>query len=437
MRILTLNCGSSSVKYQVYDWDKRRPLCKGIVERVTIGNSFILHEVPGRDPVKIDHECPDHKVAIELVIKTITDPEYGVIKDVKEINAVSHRVVHGGEKFTKSVIINEEVINTFKELYPLAPLHNPANVMGIEAAMSLMPDIPHIAVMDTAFLQTMPKHTYLYAVPYEWYEKYGVRKYGFHGTSHLYVSRRAAALLKKEPHEVNLITLHIGNGASATAIKEGKAYDHSMGFTPLQGLIMGTRSGDIDPAIIPYIMEKTGLSLKEVMDILNKKSGILGITGKYTDRRDVEIAAAQGDKRAILAIEMEAYRVRFYIGAYMAALGRVDAIVFTAGVGEKGWIIREKSLEGLENLGIILDKERNREAMSRNHEFIISTDDSPVKVFVIPTDEELVLVEDAVAILEGRYDIPERFKYSFESPDYVNEFREEQYRKELEKRKKG
>ena len=437
MRILTLNCGSSSVKYQVYDWDKRRPLCKGIVERVTIGNSFILHEVPGRDPVKIDHECPDHKVAIELVIKTITDPEYGVIKDVKEINAVSHRVVHGGEKFTKSVIINEEVINTFKELYPLAPLHNPANVMGIEAAMSLMPDIPHIAVMDTAFLQTMPKHTYLYAVPYEWYEKYGVRKYGFHGTSHLYVSRRAAALLKKDPHEVNLITLHIGNGASATAIKEGKAYDHSMGFTPLQGLIMGTRSGDIDPAIIPYIMEKTGLSLKEVMDILNKKSGILGITGKYTDRRDVEIAAAQGDKRAILAIEMEAYRVRFYIGAYMAALGRVDAIVFTAGVGEKGWIIREKSLEGLENLGIILDKERNREAMSRNHEFIISTDDSPVKVFVIPTDEELVLVEDAVAILEGRYDIPERFKYSFESPDYVNEFREEQYRKELEKRKKG
>jgi len=437
MRILTLNCGSSSVKYQVYDWDKRRPLCKGIVERVTIGNSFILHEVPGRDPVKIDHECPDHKVAIELVIKTITDPEYGVIKDVKEINAVSHRVVHGGEKFTKSVIINEEVINTFKELYPLAPLHNPANVMGIEAAMSLMPDIPHIAVMDTAFLQTMPKHTYLYAVPYEWYEKYGVRKYGFHGTSHLYVSRRAAALLKKNPHEVNLITLHIGNGASATAIKEGKAYDHSMGFTPLQGLIMGTRSGDIDPAIIPYIMEKTGLSLKEVMDILNKKSGILGITGKYTDRRDVEIAAAQGDERAILAIETEAYRVRFYIGAYMAALGRVDAIVFTAGVGEKGWIIREKSLEGLENLGIILDKERNREAMSRNHEFIISTDDSPVKVFVIPTDEELVLVEDAVAILEGRYDIPERFKYSFESPDYVNEFREEQYRKELEKRKKG
>jgi len=437
MKILTLNCGSSSVKYQVYDWDKKRPLCKGVVERVTIGNSFILHEVPGRDPVKIDHECPDHKVAIELVINTITDPEYGVISSVKEINAVSHRVVHGGEKFTKSVIINEEVIQTFKELYPLAPLHNPANVMGIEAAMKLMPDIPHIAVMDTAFLQTMPKHTYLYAVPYEWYEKYGVRKYGFHGTSHLYVSRRAAALLKKDPHEVNLITLHIGNGASATAIKNGKAYDHSMGFTPLQGLIMGTRSGDIDPAIIPYIIEKTGMSLKEVMDILNKKSGILGITGKYTDRRDVEIAAAQGDERAILAIEMEAYRIKFYIGAYMAALGHVDAIVFTAGVGEKGWIIREKSLEGLEKLGIILDKERNREAMSRNHEFIISTDDSPVKVFVIPTDEELVLVEDAVAILEGRYDVPEKFKYSFESPDYVNEFREEQYRKELEKRKKS
>ncbi|MEO0266463.1 MAG: acetate kinase [candidate division WOR-3 bacterium] len=437
MKILTLNCGSSSVKYQVYDWNRKRPLCKGIVERVTVGGSFILHEVPGRDPVKIEHECPDHGVAIELVINTITDPEIGVLKGVGEINAVSHRVVHGGEKFTKSVLIDDEVVKTFKELSSLAPLHNPANVLGIEAARKLMPDIPHIAVMDTAFLQTMPAHTYLYAVPYEWYEKYGVRKYGFHGTSHLYVSRRAAALLGKDPHEVNLITLHIGNGASATAIKNGKAYDHSMGFTPLQGLIMGTRSGDIDPAIIPYVMERTGLSLDDVMNILNKKSGILGITGKYTDRRDVEIAAEKGDPRAILAIEMESYRIRFYIGAYMAALGRVDAIVFTAGVGERGWIIREKSLEGLENLGIKLDKDKNREAVSRNHEFVISADDSPVKVFVIPTDEELVLVEDAVAILEGRYDIPERFVYSFQSPDYVNEVREEAYRRELEKRKKN
>ncbi|MGB4729730.1 MAG: acetate kinase, partial [Candidatus Hydrothermia bacterium] len=314
MKILTLNCGSSSIKYQVYDWGQKRPVCKGIVERVAIGNSFILHELPGRDPVKIDHECPDHKVAIELVLKIISDHDFGVIKSVKEIDVVSHRVVHGGEKFTKSVLIDREVIKTFKELTPLAPLHNPANVMGIEAAMKLMPDIPHVAVMDTAFLQTMPKHTYLYAVPYEWYEEYGVRKYGFHGTSHLYVSRRAAALLKKKPDEVNLITLHIGNGASATAIKNGKAYDHSMGFTPLQGLIMGTRSGDIDPAVIPYIMDKLGISLQEVMEILNKRSGVLGITEKYTDRRDVELAAKGGDKRAKLAMEMEAYRIRHYIG---------------------------------------------------------------------------------------------------------------------------
>ncbi|HOP32790.1 MAG TPA: acetate kinase [Candidatus Hydrothermia bacterium] len=437
MKILTLNCGSSSIKYQVYDWGQKRPVCKGIVERVAIGNSFILHELPGRDPVKIDHECPDHKVAIELVLKIISDHDFGVIKSVKEIDVVSHRVVHGGEKFTKSVLIDREVIKTFKELTPLAPLHNPANVMGIEAAMKLMPDIPHVAVMDTAFLQTMPKHTYLYAVPYEWYEEHGVRKYGFHGTSHLYVSRRAAALLKKKPDEVNLITLHIGNGASATAIKNGKAYDHSMGFTPLQGLIMGTRSGDIDPAVIPYIMDKLGISLQEVMEILNKRSGVLGITEKYTDRRDVELAAKRGDKRAKLAMEMEAYRIRHYIGAYVAALGRIDAIVFTAGVGEMSFEIRAKALEGLESIGIKVDEHKNREAMSRNHEFVISTDDSHVKVFVIPTDEELVLVEDAVAILEGKYDVPEKFTYSFGSPDYVNAVREEAYRRELEKRRKN
>ena len=435
MKILTLNCGSSSVKYQVYDWEKKRPLCKGIVERVTIGDSFIFHEVPGKDPLRVEHECPDHKIAIKLVIDTILDPDVGVIKDLSEIRAVSHRVVHGGEKFTKSVVIDDEVIRVFKELSYLAPLHNPANVMGIEAARELVPDVPHVAVMDTAFLQTMPKFVYLYAVPYKWYEKHGVRRYGFHGTSHLYVSRRAAALLKKKPQEVNLITAHIGNGASITAIKNGKAFDHSMGFTPLEGLVMGTRSGDIDPAIIPYIMDREGITAHQVVEILNKKSGILGITGKYTDRRDVEIAAEKGDERAKLAIEMEAYRIKKYIGAYMAALGKVDAIVFTAGVGEKGWIIREKSLEGLDYLGIKLDKERNRNAMSRNHEFIISADNSPVKVFVIPTDEELVLVEDAVAILEGRYDVPEKFIYLFESPDYVNEFREEAYRRELEKKK--
>ncbi len=437
MKILTLNCGSSSVKYQVYDWEKRLPLAKGIVERVTIGNSFIVHEVIGREPVRIERECPTHVEAIQLVLEMLTHPEHGVLKDIKEIKAVGHRVVHGGEKFTKSVLIDDKAIETFKELSVLAPLHNPANVMGIEAARKLLPDIPHVAVMDTAFHQTMPEHVYLYAVPYEWYEKHKVRRYGFHGTSHLYVSRRAAALLGKKPSEVNLITCHIGNGASITAIKEGKSYDHSMGFTPLEGLIMGTRSGDIDPAIIPYIMKMEGLTADEVVTILNKKSGILGITGKYTDRRDVIAAAEKGDKRAQLALRMESYRIKKYIGAYMAALGKVDAIVFTAGVGEMAWQIREMALEGLEHIGVMLDKEKNRQAVSRNKEFVISKDESPVKIFVIPTDEELVFTEDVVAIIEGRYDVPSKFTYSFESPSYKNILREEAYKRELEEKKHG
>lgn len=436
MKILTLNCGSSSVKYQVYSWEEKIPLAQGVVERVTIGESFIKHTPFGKDTIKIPHECPDHEEAIKLIMETLVHPEHGVLKDIKEIDAVGHRVVHGGEEFTKSVLIDEKVIRAFEELSSLAPLHNPANVKGIKAAMKILPNVPHVAVMDTAFHQTMPPHAYLYAVPRRWYEAYGVRRYGFHGTSHLYVSRRAAVLLGKKPYEVNLITCHIGNGASMTAIKNGRSVDHSMGFTPLEGLIMGTRSGDIDPAIITYIMEKEHISAEEVLYILNKKSGILGITEKYADRRDVELAAEKGDKLAKLAIEMEAYRIRKYIGAYYAVLGRVDAIVFTAGVGERSPIIREKALSGLENIGIYIDRERNKNAMSRNKEFIISTDDSPVKIFVIPTDEEIVFTEDVVAIVEGRYDVPERYTYSFESPQYVNKLRELAYRKEIEKEKR-
>ncbi len=432
MKILTLNCGSSSVKYQVYDWEEKVPLAQGVVERVTIGDSFIKHTPFGKDPVKISHECPDHEEAIKLIMDTLTHPDYGVIKDLSEIDAVGHRVVHGGEEFTKSVLIDDKVIKTFTELSSLAPLHNPANVKGIKAAMKVLPNVPHVAVMDTAFHQTMPEYAYLYAVPRRWYEAYGVRKYGFHGTSHLYVSRRAAVMLGKKAHEVNLITCHIGNGASMTAIKNGKSVDHSMGFTPLEGLIMGTRSGDLDPAIITYVMEKENITADEVLYILNKKSGIFGITGKYTDRRDVEIAAEKGDKLAKLAIEMEAYRIRKYIGAYYAVLGRVDAIVFTAGVGERSPIIREKALSGLENLGIYLDRDKNNKAISRNKEFVISKDDSPVKVFVIPTDEEMVFTEDVVAIVEGTYDVPEKYTYSFESPDYVNKLRELAYKKEME-----
>jgi len=415
MKILTLNCGSSSVKYQVFDWDRKKVLAKGIVERVTVGGSFIEHKVPGKGEFKREKDCPTHKEAIKLIVEILTDKDWGVIKDVNEIKGVGHRVVHGGEKFTHSVLITEEVLKTFEELSDLAPLHNPANVLGIKAAKEIFPNIPHVAVMDTAFHQTIPKHAFLYAVPYKWYEKYKIRRYGFHGTSHLYVSRRAAVLLGKKPSEVNLITAHIGNGASITAIKNGKSIDTSMGFTPLEGLIMGTRSGDIDPAIIPYICEKENLTPREVEKILNKKSGILGITEKWIDRRDVEKAAEEGDPRAILAIEMEAYRIRKYIGAYMAVLGKVDAIVFTAGVGEKSPIIRKKALEGLENFGIYLDEEKNQKAKSRKKEFVITKENSPIKVFVIPTNEEIIITEDTVAIINGTYKPPEEYTYYIET----------------------
>jgi len=428
--ILTLNCGSSSVKYMLYDWNERLPIARGIVERVTIGGSFIKHEVYKMEKVKIERECPTHKEAISLILELLTHEKYGVLKDIKEISAVGHRVVHGGEAFTKSVIIDQKVLDKFKELYDLAPLHNPPNVMGIEAAMEILPDIPHIAVMDTAFHQTMPEHAYIYAVPYRWYREYGVRRYGFHGTSHLYVSRRAAVLLNKRPDEVNLITCHIGNGASIAAIRKGISVDTSMGFTPLEGVVMGTRSGDIDPAIVGFISERENLTAQEVITILNKKSGILGITEKYTDRRDIEDAIARGDERALLAMKIEAYRIKKYIGAYMAVLGHVDAIVFTAGVGEMWPELREEVLKGMENLGVYLDREKNLKAKNRNKEFIVSKEDSPVKVFVIPTDEEIVFVEDVVALMEGRYDVHTKFEYCFQKKEYVNKLREEALKKE-------
>ena len=435
MDVLTLNCGSSSVKYQLYRWSEKRILAKGIVERVTIGGSFIKHEVPGRDTVKIQSDCPTHKEAIELILKTLTDPEIGVIKDVKEVKAVGHRVVHGGEKFNKSVLITDEALRTFEELQDLAPLHNPPNIMGIRAAMAVLPDVPHVAIMDTAWHQTMPEHAFIYALPREWYEKYHIRRYGFHGTSFLYVAKRAAVLLGKNPFETNVVIAHLGNGASIDAVKNGISVDTSMGFTPLEGLVMGTRAGDHDAAIDLYMMDKLGLSVKEMNDILNKKSGVFGITnGKYTDRRDVEIAAEQGDPLAQLAIDIETYRLKKYIGAYMAVLGRVDAIVFTAGVGEMGPIFREKSLEGLENLGVSVDKRKNNLSLTRNAETDITGADSKVKVFVIPTDEELVMTEDTVAIMEGCYDIHTKFTYSFQDPHYKNLLREENFAKELEKK---
>ncbi|MCD6187805.1 MAG: acetate kinase [Desulfuromusa sp.] len=413
MNILALNCGSSSVKYQLFDWNKKEVIARGMVERVTIGDSFIIHEVPGRDTYRDEYECPDHKTAVHLIIKILTDKTYGVIEEVGQISAVGHRVVHGGEKFTCSILIDTTVLDAIKEVQHLAPLHNPPNISGVEAAQTHLPDVPHIAIFDTAFHQSMPEHAYTYPVPYDWYEKHGVRRYGFHGTSHLYVSKRAAVLLGKPPKDCNIITMHIGNGVSHTAIKNGISIDTSMGLTPLEGAVMGTRCGDIDPAIPAFIMQRENLSPQEIDSVLNKKSGILGITGEFTDRRDVIEAAEAGNKRCTLALEIESYRLKKYIGSYCAILGRVDAVVFTAGVGEMGWLIREKALENLEHIGIKLDREKNRNTMTRKVETTITTPDSPIKVFVIPTDEELVFTEDVVAILEGTYKDHMNFNYSF------------------------
>jgi len=418
MDILALNCGSSSVKYQLYNWSKKEVIAKGMVERVTIGDSFIIHEVPGRETYREEYECPDHKVAIHLIVKTLTDKTYGVIEDMSQISAVGHRVVHGGEKFTCSVMIDDAVLEAIKEVQHLAPLHNPPNIAGIEAAQANLPDVPHVAIFDTAFHQTMPEHAYMYPLPHDWYEKYGVRRYGFHGTSHLYVSKRAAVMLGKNPKDCNIITMHIGNGVSHTAIKGGVSVDTSMGLTPLEGAVMGTRCGDIDPAIPMFIQQQEDLSPKEIDSILNKKSGVLGITGEFTDRRDVLEGIENGNERCKLALDIEGYRLKKYIGSYCAALGRLDAVVFTAGVGEMGWKIREVALENLEHMGIILDKEKNRNTMTRKKESVITTPDSPIKVFVIPTDEELVFTEDVVAILEETYTDHMNFKYSFSSSEF-------------------
>ena len=433
MVILTLNCGSSSAKYQVYDWDNKDVLASGVVERVTQPGSVITHEAKGKDKFVKESPCPTHKEAIELIIATITDPTVGVITDMSVIKAVGHRVLHGGDKFTKSVIVTPEVIETFRSVQDLGPLHNPANIMGIEAAQKVLPNVPHCAVMDTAWHQTMPDTSFMYAVPKEWYEKYQARRYGFHGTSFLYTAKRASVLLHKEPKDTNIIIAHIGNGASMCAVKNGQCFDTSMGITPLEGLVMGTRSGDCDPALALYIMRKTGMSVAEMDTALNKKSGLLGITGKYVDRRDVIKAMEEGDKDAKLAFEMECYRLRKYFGAYLAALGPIDAIVFTAGVGEFSVPVRERCMEGLEHLGIKLDKHKNSLAHTRNAETCISADDSKVKIFVIPTDEELVMTEDAYALMKGTYDVHTKFTYSFQSPDYVNKARAEGLKKDLAK----
>lgn len=432
MDILVLNSGSSSLKYVLYRWEEKTVIARGIVERVTQGNSFISHDVIGRDRIEIVKDCPSHGDALDLILQVLTGTNHGVISSIKQLDAVAHRVVHGGEAFKKSVIIDEKALRTFRELSDLAPLHNPPNITGIEAAQQVLPEIPHVAVMDTAWHQTMPDYAYIYPLPFDWYTRYHIRKYGFHGTSLLYVAKRAAVLLGKDPFMCNLVLAHIGNGVSFNAVQNGISIDTSMGFTPLEGAVMGTRPGDHDPAIDLYMMEKLGLSVQEMAEVLNKKSGLLGITGRYIDRRDIKSASESGDKRAQLAIQIESYRGKKYIGSYCAALGRVDAVVFTAGAGEMSPLLRENMLEGLDNFGILLDGEKNDISRTRNAETDITAKGSAVKVFVIPTDEELVMVEDAVALLEGRYDVHTNFTYSFQDPGYVNRLREEAFRREAE-----
>lgn len=397
MKVLVINTGSSSLKYQLIDMSNESVLAKGLCDRIGIDNSFLKHTKSGNDPVVLEKTLPNHKIAIQEVIRVLADEKLGVISDMSEISAVGHRVVHGGEKFSKSVVIDDMVMAALRECIELAPLHNPPNIVGIEACKAIMPNTPMVAVFDTAFHQTMPKHSYLYALPYEVYEKYAVRRYGFHGTSHKYVAERAAAILNRPLEELKIITCHLGNGASITAVKNGKSYDTSMGFTPLEGLAMGTRCGDMDPAIVTFLMDKEKLSSKEVNDYMNKKSGVAGISGVSSDFRDLHAAADEGNERAGLSIDIFCYRVKKYIGAYAAAMGGVDAIIFTAGIGENNDIVRAKSLEGFEYMGISIDPEKN---VIRGREIDISAPGAKVKTLVIPTNEELAIARETGELLK-------------------------------------
>ena len=397
MKVLVINCGSSSLKYQVLDMDHEQLLAKGLVERIGIEGSVITHTKVGAEDKWVNETpMPTHTEAIQQVLDAIVDADHGVISSMDEIGAVGHRVVHAGEKYAQSVLINDDVIKALEECIDLAPLHNPPNLLGIEACQKLMPTTPMVGVFDTAFHQTMPPESYIYALPYEYYEKYGVRRYGFHGTSHKYVSQRAADILNVNLDDLKLITCHLGNGASVSAVKRGVCIDTSMGFTPLEGLVMGTRCGDIDPAIVEFLKNKENLDSVGIDNVLNKKSGVLGISGVSSDFRDLESAAEEGNERAQLALKAFAHRVRFYIGAYIAEMNGVDALVFTAGVGENDMGMRDIICNDLGNLGIKLDVVKNR---IRGKECVISRDDSPVKIILIPTNEELMIARDTVEIV--------------------------------------
>ena len=396
MKILVLNCGRSSIKYKLFDMTTKEVLAQGGIEKIGLVGSFLKLTLPNGEKKILEKDIPEHTAGIEFILNTLVSPEYGAIKSLDEFNAVGHRMVHGGERFSESVLLNKEVLDAFIACNDLAPLHNPANLKGVNAVSAILPNVPQVGVFDTAFHQTMPDYAYMYAIPYELYEKYGVRRYGFHGTSHRYVSQRVCEFLGVDPKGKKIITCHIGNGGSISAIKDGKCIDTSMGLTPLEGLVMGTRSGDIDAGAVTFIMEKEGLNATGVSNLLNKKSGVLGVSGVSSDMRELEAAVAAGNPKAILAEKMYFYRIKKYIGAYAAALGGVDIILFTGGVGENQANCRSEVCEGLEFMGVKIDLEKNK---VRGEEAIISADDSKVTVAVIPTDEELMIASDTLAIL--------------------------------------
>ena len=396
MNVLVINCGSSSLKYQLIETDSEKVLAKGLCERIGIDGSMLTHQPGDADKIKKEIDMPNHTVAVKLVIDALTDKEHGVIKDLKEIDAVGHRMVHGGEEFAGSVVITEEVLSAVESCNDLAPLHNPANIIGVRSCQEIMPGVPMVGVFDTAFHQTMPKKAYLYGIPYEYYEKYKVRRYGFHGTSHDFVSKRTAEFLGKDRKDMKIIVCHLGNGASISAVKNGECVDTSMGLTPLEGLIMGTRSGDLDPAILEFICKKENISIEEMNTILNKKSGVLGLSGGISsDFRDLGNAADEGNEQAKVTLETYAYKVAKYVGSYAAAMNGVDAITFTAGVGENNISAREEICEYLGYLGIKIDTDKNN---VRGEERVISTDDSKVKVLIIPTNEELAIARETVRL---------------------------------------
>lgn len=398
MKVLVLNCGSSSLKYQLIDMENEAVLCVGLVERIGIEGSILKQEKDGVEGKYIvEQPMKNHEEAIKLVLDAVVDSTYGGVKDIKEVEAVGHRVVHAGEKFATSVVITDEVEAALKECIDLAPLHNPANIMGIDACKAILPGVPMVAVFDTAFHQTMPKKSYLYGLPHELYTKYGVRRYGFHGTSHKYVSQKAAEMLGKDIKDLKIITCHLGNGASIAAVDGGKCVDTSMGFTPLEGLIMGTRCGDIDAAILPFLMRKENLNADQLDAMMNKQSGVYGMTGISSDFRDIEGAAEKGDEKAQVALDAYVQKVKKYIGSYAAEMNGVDAVVFTAGVGENGIEIREAIASNMEFLGMKLDKEANK---VRGKERVISTEDSAVKILLVPTNEELMIARDTLALVK-------------------------------------